>query len=160
MRGRRRNLGMRAITLASAALCAAAVLALPPAASTGSATRSALPPRACTEIGCTSGLFLDVTPIAKTHPRARKATLCVARTCRTFRLGPRRAWQSVVSPGLEGADEVRVRLTVRGRRGKVIARSAVRAPVRRVQPNGEDCPPTCFQVGAELRRDATLVRSA
>jgi hypothetical protein len=109
------------------------------------------PPVACTEIGCDSGVFLDVSPVRKRLPEARRLKLCLRDKCRTYSLA-RVGFVSLSVRGLRAGQRVSVRLVVFGERGEVLRRSAVRAPVRKVQPNGPNCPPTCFQVGVRLDR--------
>jgi hypothetical protein len=110
------------------------------------------PPRvACTEIGCDSGVFLDVSPVRRRLPDAERLKLCLRRKCRTYPLR-RVDLVNLSVRGLREGQRVSVRMVVFGRDGEVLRRSAVRAPVRKVQPNGPQCPPTCFQVGVRLDR--------
>jgi hypothetical protein len=111
------------------------------------------PPVACTEIGCDSGVFLDVSPVQRRLPEAERLKLCLRKKCRTYSLA-RVDLVNLSVRGLREGQRVSVRLVVFGEGGEVLRRSAVRAPVRRVKPNGPKCPPTCFQVGVRLDRQS------
>jgi hypothetical protein len=110
-------------------------------------------PVACTEIGCASGLYLDLRPLDHRLPAARRVRICVADQCRTFGLGGANIADMRVA-GLKERDRVRVRMTVLGEDGRALRRSTVTAPVRRSKPNGPRCPPTCFQVAVRIDRDS------
>ena len=110
-------------------------------------------PVACTEIGCSSGLFLDLRPIDRRLPEAERVRICLAAKCRTFGLD-RVDIAAMGIRGLKSRDDVRVRMTVLGTGGRVLRRSAVTAPVRRSKPNGPRCPPTCFQAAVRIDRDS------
>jgi hypothetical protein len=109
-------------------------------------------PVACTEIGCASGLYMDLRPLDRGLPAAERVRICVEDQCRTFALGGANIADMRVA-GLKERDRVRVRMTVLGTGGRVLRRSAVTAPVRRSKPNGPRCPPTCFQVAVRIDRD-------
>jgi hypothetical protein len=110
-------------------------------------------PIACTEIGCASGLYLDLRPVERGLPAAARVRICVEDRCRTFGLGRANIADMRVA-GLKERDRVRVRMTVLGEGGRALRRSAVNAPVRRLMPNGPRCPPTCFQVAVRIDRDS------
>ena len=111
------------------------------------------PPVACTEIGCESGVFLDLSPVRKRLPEAERIRLCLRRKCRTYSLA-RVDLVNLSVRGLREGQRVSVRLAVFGQGGEVVRRSVVRAPVRKAQPNGPKCPPTCFQVAVRLNRQS------
>ena len=109
-------------------------------------------PRACTEIGCASGLYLDVRAVRKELPAATGLRMCLASKCRRFGLGR----TDVVAMGLRGLGQrqrVTVRMVVLGEDGEVLARRRAVAPVRRSRPDGPGCPPVCFQIAVHLERD-------
>jgi hypothetical protein len=110
------------------------------------------PPVACTEIGCDSGVFLDLAPLKRGLPAAERLKLCLRDKCNTYSLS-RVDLVNLSVKGLREGQRVSVRMVVYGDRGKVLRRSAVRAPVRKVQPNGPKCPPTCFQVPVRIDRE-------
>jgi hypothetical protein len=109
-------------------------------------------PVACTEIGCESGVFLDIRPVRKRLPEAERIKLCLRKKCRSYSLA-RVDLVNLSVRGLREGQRVSVRLAVFGRGGEVLRHSAIRAPVRKAQPNGPECPPTCFQVGVRLNRE-------
>jgi hypothetical protein len=131
------------------ALLGAILVVLAGCGVTGDSTAKGPPPVACTEIGCTSGVFLDVSPLHRKLPRAERVKVCLRRRCHTYAL----AKIDLVSFSVRGLREGRrvgVRLVALDGRGAALLRRRVRAPVRKVRPNGPDCPPTCFQVAVRL----------
>lgn len=104
---------------------------------------------ACTEIGCASGLYMDLRPLDRGLPAAERVRICVGDQCRAIGVGGADIADMRVA-GLKERGSVRVRMTVLGRGGRVLRRSAVTAPVRRSKPNGPRCPPTCFQVAVRI----------
>jgi hypothetical protein len=110
------------------------------------------PVRACTEIGCASGLYLDVRAVRRELPEAERLRVCLAAKCRGFDLDR----TDLVAMGLRGLGErqrVAVRMVVLDAAGEPLARRRTTAPVRRSRPNGPGCPPVCFQVAVRLERD-------
>jgi hypothetical protein len=85
--------------------------------------------------------------------------LCLRRKCRTYSLA-RVDLVNLSVRGLREGQRVSVRLVLFGQGGEVLRRSAVRAPVRKAQPNGPKCPPTCFQVGVRLNRQSLRLEAA
>ncbi len=115
-------------------------------------------PIACTEIGCSSGLIVDATSVRKAHSRARWIEICVKGQCKSF--STQNSLAELRMGGLGEDQIVRVRMVVHGKGGEVLHRSSVRAKVGRTQPNGPECPPTCFQIRAEISdQTGRLVRS-
>jgi hypothetical protein len=108
-------------------------------------------PHACTEIGCASGLYLDVRAVRKELPAARRVRICIDAKCRAFDLADR--FVMMGAKGLRDKEQVTVRMVVLGRDGTVLARRRAEAPVRRSRPNGPGCPPVCFQIAVHLERD-------
>ena len=104
---------------------------------------------ACTEIGCDSGLFLDLAPVKKNLPAAQRIELCLDTTCRSYDLS-RIDLVNLTDEGLREGQQVEVRMTIYGSGDAVLRRSAIPATVRKAQPNGPECPPTCFQVPVRL----------
>ena len=103
----------------------------------------------CGEIGCTSGVSLDVRPLQRKLPEAERVKVCLRSRCHIYAL----AKVDLVSfsvRGLRAGNRVGVRLVAIDRRGAVLLRRHARAPVRAVRPNGRYCPPTCFQVAVRL----------
>lgn len=103
----------------------------------------------CTEIGCSSGLYMDLGAIGRGLPGAERVRICVESACRSFPLANAPIADMRVA-GLKDRARVPVRMTVTGRDGRILRRSAVVAPVRRTRPNGPECPPTCFQIAVRI----------
>jgi len=117
------------------------------------------PPVACTEIGCESGVFLDIGVIKRNLAAAERVKLCLRQRCRTYSLAQVDLVNLSVK-GLRDGQRASVRLVIYGDGGEVLRRSAVRAPVRRVRPNGPRCPPTCFQVPVRIDRQTLRLEVA
>jgi hypothetical protein len=100
---------------------------------------------ACTEIGCTSGLSLDVRAVRRKLPKAESVKVCLRQRCHRYSLA-KTDLVTLTTRGLHEGQRVAVRLVVFDGRGKVLIRRQTRAPVIKTKPNGPDCPPTCFQV--------------
>jgi hypothetical protein len=112
----------------------------------------------CTEIGCSSGLYMDLGAIGRGLPGAQRVRLCVESACRSFPLGNAPVADMRVA-GLKDRARVAVRMTVTGRDGRTLRRSSVVAPVRRTQPNGPECPPTCFQIAVRIDPGSLRIRT-
>lgn len=52
---------------------------------------------------------------------------------------------------------IRLRIRVFNKAGKLLRHAKGRAKLHRHQPNGPDCPPTCYGVGFEYRGDTGRV---
>jgi hypothetical protein len=113
----------------------------------GAVTRTR-PPHACTEIGCSSGVFLDISAVWRQRPNATSVRLCLDERCRTFRRDTDLAM--VEDRSLRGPKRVQVTLRARDRRGHTILERSIEVRLRRVQPNGPGCPPVCWQAPVRL----------
>ena len=128
-------------------------------AAVGAGTGADPPPIACTEIGCASGVHIELDRLPA---EARSARVCVDGRCgRKQPLPPESAGGGFVEARLPKGKRranasVGVRIVLLDREGRVLTRSRTRARVRRTQPNGSGCPPVCFQVGLGYRRDTGL----
>lgn len=137
----------RLTLIASAALAACAAATTVPA--------SADPPTACTEIGCSSRVSLDV---AKVKQGVGRLTFCVRDRCQRVGVKKRQP--------LRGLDvvcdrEITVRavLIAKSSAGRRLARYTEQVPLKAVQPNGPGCPPTCFQGGVRFNGAELVVVS-
>jgi hypothetical protein len=115
------------------------------------------PLHACTEIGCDSGLFADLSSLRNSNPAVERAEACLGSSCRSF---DRNEFSSanIVNRRLKAEGLRRVTLVGYDDSGTVLLRSGVTAPSVRSQPNGEDCPPVCFQVQVRVNPEGRLVR--
>lgn len=105
----------------------------------------------CTQIACLSEAQVRLADVPR---RARSARVCVDGRCGDAqRIGGPAPFASAPVPERARSEgrAVRVTLELTDRRGETIRRATGRAAVRRVQPNGPQCPPICFQV--QLRYD-------
>lgn len=101
--------------------------------------------QACTEIGCSSGIYFNLAAVRRAVPEAKRIEVCVNGKCRISRIN-RRGFQSFELRTAKLGPEARVRLILRDAAGEVLRRQKFTAPVARLQPNGDNCPPVCFQV--------------
>lgn len=108
----------------------------------------------CTAVGCTTGAQVDLSALPLQPGPKSSVTICVDSHCSTTRSPGSSA---LVDAGAEAPYNneriVTVTITMTGPSGAVIAHSNVRAQLSRYQPNGANCPPTCFI--ARLRLTAT-----
>lgn len=111
-----------------------------------------VPGKACTEIGCASGLFVDLSGVTQAEPAAKRVRLCLESKCQTFKPGDPLAMVTELQIGKAGP--VKVSMTVMGAGGKILHREQTTQTLKRVQPNGKSCKPVCFQVS--LNVDAGL----
>jgi hypothetical protein len=94
-------------------------------------------PIVCTAIGCSSGVSLDVKKVPK---GATKLTFCVADRCR--RVGLDKKFPTRI--GCDGGTSASVSVIARDAENRKVARLSRQVPLTMQQPNGPDCPPTCF----------------
>jgi hypothetical protein len=130
------------------ALVAAALLNASCGGDDSGSTQGPGAPAACTEIGCDSGLFLDLSPIAARMPVAKKVKVCLEGHCQTFSAKEPQAM--IVDRKLNAEQSVTVTVTATDATGKVLLRESKSVRTVRAQPNGPDCPPVCFQVPLKL----------
>jgi len=133
-----------------------------PAATTGS-TGGATPTepgagaKVCTEIGCESGLFANLSGLRRSKPSISKVEICLGSSCETF-TRDEFADANVVNRRLKGQGLRRVKLVGYDESGSVVLRDSVGAPSVRSQPNGSGCSPVCFQVQVRVDPEGRLVR--
>jgi hypothetical protein len=105
----------------------------------------------CTTANCTSGVFVNLQNLSQLRGASR-VTICVDSRCRRFRT-PRVA--RFIDANLR-TGRVSVKVVVYGRHGQVLLRLVKRVALRKSQPNGANCPPTCWsrrlKLDAEHRR--------
>lgn len=114
-------------------------------------------PVACTEIGCHSGVFADLSGLRRSNPSVSRIEICLGSSCGTF---TREQFDSAnaVNRRLKGEGLRRVTLVGYDDSGDVVLRDSVSAPSVRSQPNGPDCPPVCFSVTVRVDPEGRLVR--
>lgn len=120
----------------TAACGAAALLAC--AAAPSLAAEEPVP---CTLIGCTSGIAIEVT---KTKDEVDRITLCVQDRCRA--VPHKRGRVSTSRIKVDCTEEITVLgvLTARDSEGRKLGRYKAQIPMKASFPNGEGCPPACF----------------
>jgi hypothetical protein len=101
----------------------------------------------CPDAGCTSGVTVGFSGLRSNLPGARSITLCVVHHC--VRESALRSESVLIAvrwrdtPAL-GTGPYNVLVLVRNKKHKVLLRVHRRVILKRIQPNGANCPPTCF----------------
>lgn len=107
----------------------------------------------CTLIGCDSGVTLHLTEATADRGPLR-VRLCVDGECTEQRADQGRGTAIVgvyrEPERWEPGERVRVHATLTTEDGEVVAEIDQVVELRRVQPNGPDCPPTCAQARVEV----------
>ena len=100
--------------------------------------------RACTAIGCTSGIFVSMGEVRSYVRDASSVELCVDGACKTTSAEASSVvgdeWAGVARSGASHVVEVLVRSSA----GAVIRRARRVVTLRREEPNGHACGPTCY----------------
>lgn len=91
----------------------------------------------CTAVGCSSGVSLDVKKLPK---GATKLTFCVGDRCRRVGLGKK----ATPKIGCDGGPSARVSVLARDAKNRKVAHLSRKIPLTMEQPNGPECPPTCY----------------
>ena len=108
-------------------------------------------PRACTEIGASNGVAVDVLDLVRSEQL--DVEVCLEGQCVSAPLfvdGPPETF--VELPAVDSVAELTYRVTVRTQAGAVVVPTQeVIAAASRVQPNGEGCPPTAYQARLSVR---------
>jgi hypothetical protein len=128
-----------------------ACLGLEACGSSSSNSPSHTKDQACTLIGCFSGttVSVDTATVGNSLPNARMVTVCLATKCRST---PARKKTLLVRDHALNDGTQPVQVVVRGRGGRVLIRTRKAIPLRKLRPNGPNCPPTCWY--RALRLDA------
>jgi hypothetical protein len=110
----------------------------------------------CTQIGCTSGIGLEVAVLGD---KVDRLTFCVRNRCK--RIEPKRGRPSRTGVKVVCDSEITVLgvLTMRDQEGRKLNRYKALIPMSKVQPNGPQCPPTCFQGGVRFNGARLVVQS-
>jgi hypothetical protein len=106
-------------------------------------------PKACTEIGCTSGLTADLSVIRNAVPKGGTVKICLRHDCRVVKRS-NLGLVDIQAEDLVTGELASVKLVIRNRKGKLKSKSLMNYEVQEVQPNGEGCPPICHQVQIKL----------
>ena len=100
----------------------------------GSPGAGAGTPVACTEIGCDSGLFLDLRPIAARMPDVKQVRVCLDDRCQSF--SPKEPLAMIVDRKLKSEQSVTVTLTaIPGPSGRAVSGFAKAGPFARFAPS-------------------------
>lgn len=142
------------VTVRQLVLAAGIIVAIVAAGGCGSGR-----PSACSEVGCFSGVFVNIEPLRSSLPQARRVILCLDRTCsrgNAYVDAVRTIARSVPSP--TGAHEVL--LAVQDRNGKSVLTVRRRVTLLKEAPNGVACGPVCFGRGLKLNVNARSLEAA
>jgi hypothetical protein len=107
-------------------------------------------PRACTLIGCVTGVGVTL----ETRPAATEAVrVCVARRCVTSRRPPTDFPVFLQLPDVHEERTLVVTVRFLAKNGHVLRRTATQVRLRARRPNGPSCPPICYHAGLVYRDD-------
>ena len=116
---------------------------------------------ACSLVGCSSLVRVDVSQVWRTWPHATTVRACLEDQCETFG-PPRQSALPQVGPlqvelngprfssRLRRSHEVPVSVEVVGRQGRILFHAARTVAVTRSAPNGTACGPVCFATGVTV----------
>jgi hypothetical protein len=113
--------------------------------------------RACTDVYCSSGVSVKLERLPRKTARVRVCTQDRCRRAKRIRPDPSEpaywvgGYRLVEECELREGRVIRVWIRVFNRAGKVLRQARGRGKLRRNQPNGPDCPPTCYRVHFEYR---------
>ena len=115
--------------------------------------------RFCTLMGCSSGIGVRLDGLRRALPHATSARLCAGAGCVSGRLG--RGETSIVRSEWRGVPKrphasYTADLTILDRHGRVLLHLRRAVELRKFEPNGHACGPTCWFAG--LRLDAAQRR--
>jgi hypothetical protein len=116
---------------------------------------------ACTLMGCSSGVVIEIKQLPKELPRARKIDVCVAGQCThdtVYETGKAegkyvpKAFLTVFGKAseLHGLGPHPVSVAAYDRQGTVLLRVSDSVVMEKYSPNGVGCSPTCFVAGLRL----------
>ena len=122
---------------------------------------------ACTAMGCSTGVMLDLKEVEGDLLRGSTFRVCADDYCKTIRIPrceggacrPHRnrllalGYIGLETPHLEGESTTLLSLAVT-RRGRTLFFDQLLAEVSKSQPNGASCGPTCFSAGAHYDKAA------
>ena len=98
----------------------------------------------CTDIGCSNAV--SVSLVHRFDPVAGAAYVRVCAEGQCERVGlDRRTGGASLSVQEPSERDVELDVTVVGRNGQTLARDTQTATLEKVQPNGPDCEPTCYE---------------
>jgi hypothetical protein len=115
----------------------------------------------CTLIGCSNRLSLNLARQGdgvKVRDGVARLSFCVRDRCK--RVGIKK-WHGFWGVNVDCDSEITVRavLTAKDSAGRRLARYSALVPLRANQPNGPNCPPTCFQGGVRFNGAALVIAS-
>jgi len=138
----RRLYGLALLACASVGICAGC---------------GASPGRACSAIGASSGVSVDLSGLP-TAARAGHAEFCEDATCTEGDLTSQTVYLSVDDTSVQRTQTAEVRLVVTApSTGAVLFDDSVRTALHQVTPNGPGCSPTVLQAGLAIDSAGRLV---
>lgn len=140
-----------------ARLAALPALGLAAALVAGAGAACSRADRACTEIGCTSGVSVEAAGALAAHPDAAVVEVCVRARCQSYRAAEVAGSVFHEDDRLGDLAPSEVVVTLLDGRGVLVVRGKVTAAPSRQQPNGEGCPPVCGQAAVTMAADGSLV---
>jgi hypothetical protein len=112
----------------------------------------------CTAVGCDSLVTVDLRAYRAEHPYLHRFVVCVDGRCRRTHWKRHLRGEAVnrVSVGGDGERSVSIKVVGYDARGRKRFRKVGTAFLRKVQPNGPECEPTCFFANVRVSRRGRL----
>lgn len=116
------------------------------------------PALACTEIGCETTFTARLGKLRLAYPKVRRVVVCVSDGGGCVTTG-RRGLDRVgfTASDLEFPDPTVVTYRAKGKAGRLLGSGRLEVTPSKNQPNGEDCPPTCFTIAVSATRFGQLI---
>jgi hypothetical protein len=111
---------------------------------------------ACPEATCSTAIYVHLHRLNVHEPEATKVRQCALGECKDRRNGDS---ARIPCTGVKSERRARLRVVVYGDGGEVLWRDSTWLRMVKNQPNGPDCPPTCYQAAADLVPGAQEVRA-
>jgi predicted small lipoprotein YifL len=117
-----------------------------------------LPPtnKVCSLTGCNSGAGVDIAAIPLQPGAKSLVTICIDSHCSTRRPETLPLFSAMVDAPYKNQRVVTVSIVMQGPDGRTLAKSRITSLLRRVQPNGPECPPVCFITRLKLTSSGQL----
>lgn len=124
-------------------LLAAAVI-IPTVAAAVVIAAAASGPRACSLVGCADGVTVYFWKPVGPVDHAVYVRFCAAGRCDQARVAGRRIAVDLPCPDFDGEQTISLTARVLGRHGEVQSIASKEINIRRLEPNGAECGPTCW----------------
>jgi hypothetical protein len=124
-------------------------------ATAGTAGTARSQERVCTLIGCSSGVTVRITA---PQPAGSTFTVCIDDHCaKRMAQGD---FYRLEDSAIDGSKPVRIRIVLRSKRRRVLARYDQQVMLTKSQPNGPECEPICWQATFAIGAGRSITRES